>query len=58
MKRDIPSEEKTLKVLEDHLGKRFGVRESDLGDEQVELSRERLREMRFESHKEEYIEPQ
>ena len=58
MKRDIPSEEKTLKVLEDHLGKRFGVRESDLGDEQVELSRERLREMRFRLHEEVYIEPQ
>ena len=45
-------------MLEDHLGKRFGVRESDLGDEQVELSRERLREMRFRLHEEVYIEPQ
>ena len=34
-KKDIPSEEKTLKMLEDHLEKRFGVRGSDLEDEQV-----------------------
>ena len=29
------NEEKTLKTLEKHLGKRFGVKDSDLGGEQV-----------------------
>ena len=36
--RCLPSEEK-LKKLEEHLGKRFGVRESDLGGEQVQTDR-------------------
>ena len=45
-KRDIPSEEKTLKTLEKHLDLRFGVRESDLGGEETKLSRERSREMK------------
>ena len=51
-KRDIPSEEKTLKTLENHLGKMFGVRESDLGGEETKLSRERSNEIGFGSHKE------
>ena len=50
-KRDIPSEEQTLKKLENHLGKRFGVKESDLGGEETKLLRERLREMKIGSHK-------
>ena len=33
-------------MLENHLGKRFGVRKSDLGGEETKLSRERLREMK------------
>ena len=47
-----------MKMLENHLGKRFGGRESDLGGEETKLSRERSREMRFGSHEEVYIELQ
>ena len=42
---------KTLKTLENHLGKRFEVRESDLGGEETKLSRERSREMKTRSHR-------
>ena len=42
-KIDIPSEEKTLRTLENHLGKRFGVRDNDLGGEQVQTDQERSR---------------
>ena len=42
--RNIPSEEKTLKLLENHLEKWFGVKESDLGGEETEVSIERSRE--------------
>ena len=41
---NIPSEEKTLKTLENHLGKSFRVRESDFWGEKTKLSRERDRE--------------
>ena len=38
-------------MLENHLGKRFGVRKSDLGGKETKLSRERLREMKTGSHR-------
>ena len=38
---------KTLKTLENHLEKWFGVKESDLGGEEIEVSRE----MKAESHR-------
>ena len=40
-----------MKTLENHLGKRFEVRESDLGGEETKLSRERSREMKTRSHR-------
>ena len=49
---------KLLRKLEETLRRRLGVRWECLVDEEIELSRERSREMRFGSHKEEYIEPQ
>ena len=49
---------KLLKKLEETLRRRLGVRRECLGDEEIELLRERSREMRFGSHEEEYIEPQ
>ena len=48
---------KFLNKLEETLRRRLGVRWECLGDEEIELSKERSREMRFESHEEEYIEP-
>ena len=48
---------KLLKKLEESLKRRLGVRWECLGDEEIELSRERSREMRFGSHEEEYIKP-
>ena len=48
---------KSLIKLENPLGKRLGVSEKGLGGEKIEVSRERLREMRFGSHEEVYIEP-
>ena len=48
---------KLLKKLEETLRRRLGVIWESLGDEEIELSRERSREMRFGSHEEEYIEP-
>ena len=41
--RILPNEEKSLKMLEKHLGKRFGVRERDLEGEQVRTDQEKLR---------------
>ena len=38
-------------MLENYLGKRFGVRENDLGGEETKLSRERSREMKIGSHR-------
>ena len=40
-------------MLENHLGKRFGVRDNDLGGEETKLSRERERliEMKTRSHR-------
>ena len=55
--RSLLSEE-TLEKAWRTLRRRLGVRWECLGDEQIELLRERLREIRFESHEEEYIEPQ
>ena len=52
-KRDIPSEDKNMKMLENHLGKMFGVRKSDLGGEQVRTDRERSR--KWEPDHEEHI---
>ena len=49
---------KLLKKLEETLRRRLGVRLECLVDEEIELSRERSREMTFGSHEEEYIEPQ
>ena len=48
---------KLLKKLEETLRRRLGVRWECLGDEEIELLRERSREMRFGSHEEEYIKP-
>ena len=48
---------KLLKKLEETLRRRLGVRLECLGDKEIELLRERSREMTFGSHKEEYIEP-
>ena len=42
---------KWRKNLENHLGKRFGVRESDLGGEETKLLRERSREMKVGLHR-------
>ena len=47
---------KLLKKLENPLGKNVGVSERGLGGEKIEVSIERLREMRFGLHKEVYIE--
>ena len=55
--RSLLSEE-TLEKAWRTLRRRLGVRWECLGDEQIELLRERSREIRFESHEEEYIEPQ
>ena len=41
---------KILKKLEETLRKKFGVSERGLGGENMNLSRERLREMKTESH--------
>ena len=49
---------KLLKKLEETLRRRLGVRLEWLVDEEIELSKERSREMTFRSHEEEYIEPQ
>ena len=43
---------KLLKKLENPLGKRLGVSEKGLGGEKIEVSRERMREMRFRLHEE------
>ena len=40
------------KKLEETLRRRFGMRLECLGDEEIELSRERSREIRFGSHEE------
>ena len=39
------------KNLENHLDKWFGVRKSDLGGKETEVSRERSREMKSGSHR-------
>ena len=54
--RSLPSEE-TLEKAWESLRKRVGVSEKGLGGEKMEVSRERLREMRFGLHEEVYIEP-
>ena len=49
--RSLPSEEKTLKMLEKHLRKRFGVRVSDLEGEQVWTNWERSRKWELDRDK-------
>ena len=43
---------KILKKLEENLMKKIGVSEKDLGVEKIDVSRERLTEMSYRSHKE------
>ena len=45
-------------MLEKHLEKSFGVRESDLGGEKTEVSRERSRENEVRIAQNKYINPQ
>ena len=49
---------KLLKKLKNPLRKKVGVSERGLRGEKIEVLRERLREIRFGSHEEVYIEPQ
>ena len=44
--------EKLLKKLEETLRRRLGVRSECLGEEEIELSSERSKEMRFGLHEE------
>ena len=54
---DVYQVKKLLKKLEETLRRGLGVRWECLGDGEIELLKERSREMRFGSHEEEYIEP-